>query len=219
MAKLNMTRGELIEAGLDLAARPDLISQARLWLNLFFEDVYLNQDFDWLIKTLDGQSLSNGMAMPEDYRAARSAILHTPNGSYRNIQITNDVEVYDNKRDPNATNSTPLMIFADHDQRKFFLIPGPGTGYSLDLKYFYLPVLPDYTDSTTDLENVKWQLSSHIIIDFIKAMAFEFNEDSRQGEAFQNVMDKIMKAKMNNKDSRAGSSKLKYGKSFRKRIY
>jgi hypothetical protein len=219
MAKLDLTRGELIEAGLDLAARPDLISQARLWLNLFFEDVYMNQDFDWLIKTLDGQSLSDGMNMPADYRAAKSAMLHNPNGSYRQIEITNDVEIYDNKRDPNATDESPLMIYANHDLRKFYLIPGPGTGYTLDLKYFYIPELPDYTDPTTDADVVKWGLPSHIIIDFIKAMAFEYNEDSRQGEAFQNVMAKISQSKANNKDSRAGSSKLKYGKSFKKRIF
>ncbi len=217
MAKLDLTRGEIIEAGLDLAGRPDLTAQARLWLNLFFEDVYMNQDFDWLIKTLDGQSLSDGMAIPTDYRAAKSAILTAPNGGYAPIVITNDVEDYDVRRDPNTTDSTPLKIFVDHDQRKFFLVPGPATGYTLDLKYYYIPTLPDYTDTTTDTGTVKWGLPTHIIIDFVKAMAMEYNEDSRQANAFQTVMGKITAAKVNSKDSRAGSSRLKFGKSFRRR--
>ncbi len=217
MAKLDLTRGELIEAGLSLAGRPDLTADARLWLNLFFEDMYMNQDFDWLVKRLDGQSLSDGMAIPDDYRAAKSAMLNSPDGSIRPIQIIQDVEEYDLHRDPNSTDSTPQKIYVDHDQRKFYLMPGPASGYSLDLKYFYMPDLPDSTDADTDDETVKWGLPSHIIIDFIKAMAFEYNEDSREGEAFQKVIARVALSKMNSKDSRAGSSRLKWGKSYRRR--
>lgn len=220
MAALTLTRTQIITEGLSQAGRSDLTSNARLWLNLLLEEVYSTQDFDWLVKTNDSFAFSQGVAFPSDYRSAKSAVIVTPSDSEAAVEIFSNAAEYDYKRlsISSDTEGQPEFIYANHDERKFYALPAPDQSYTLKLKYFYIPTLPDHTDSGTDSQTVKWGLPYKILIDYIKAMAFEYNDDSRQDAAFNAVMQRIAQGKMNNQDRRAGNSRMAFGKSFRKRF-
>lgn len=201
------TRGDLITGGLEQAGRPDLKPEARLWLNLFLDQVYKDQDFDWLIKAVE---ITNNSPFPDDYRAARVAKIGT-----RQVRLTTNEDEWAMRAATGVRGETNL-IFADHNDRKFYFYPENASVCSL--RYFYLPTLPDHTDPDTDLESVKWGLSHQILFDFIYYRALEYNDDSRAPEAFQKAMAQVVQSKMNNHDRRAGSSKMALGKSFRKRL-
>lgn len=220
MAALSLTRAQIIAQGLALAGRPDLTSDARLWLNLFLEKMYMTQDFDWLVKTGSGLSVTNGVAFPTDYRAGKSGIINYANGSTAPVTVLARADEYDMHKisiGP-TTEGQPEFVYANHDERKFYFLPAPDQVYTWDLKYFYIPTLPDHTDSGTDTQTVKWGLPATILIDHIKARAFEYNDDQRQEGANVQVMNDVTLAKMNNHDKRAGSTRMPMGKRFRGRF-
>lgn len=218
MAKLELTRGDIITEGLSLAGRPDLVSSARLWLNLYLEEFYMTQDVEWLVKTLNDQALSSGMSMPTDYRAAKSAIITDSNGAQRPIEIINNASEYDERRMNAPAKGSPLFIYANHDLMQFYPVPAPTQGETLDLKYYYIPDIPDHSVAANDDEVPKWELPMHILVDFIKGMAHDYNDDQRHDSVMQRISERVMRAKMNNRDSRAGSTRMMMGKRFRNRF-
>lgn len=219
MSALALTRSQIMVAGLDLAARPDLISQARLWLNLYLERQYFNQDFDWLVKFAPGLAVADGTPFPTDYRAAKAAVITGPSGSQSEIQILANKADYDYKL-VSYGNSVGCAKygFADHDLRQFFFLPKGSIGYTMDLRYYYIPALPDFTDPSTDSATVKWGLPIEILIDHVKGRAMEYSDDARQNDAAKSNEDSLVKAKFNNQDKRAGSSRFPMGKRFRNRF-
>jgi hypothetical protein len=214
MSALQLTRGDIIQEGLSLAGRPDLLSDARLWLNLFLEKLYYNQDFDWLIKSVSGLAATQGQAFPSDYRAARSAWIEG-----NEIKVLSNPMDYDVKRKSmGSSQGVPQFIYADHDIRQFFFLPQPSAGLSWDLRYYYMPTLPDHSDPTSDLLVPKWGLPMEILVDFVKSRAMEYDDDSRQESASSRVYQEIITSKMNNHDRRAGPSRLSMGRRFSKRF-
>lgn len=220
MSQLALTRLEIITAGLSIAGRPDLTSDARLWLNLFLEQQYMNQDWAWLVKTAAGLSVTNGVSFPTDYRAGKSGVLVGPNGSQSPIEVIDRPEVYDHARMSldTTTAGQPSLIYANHDLRKFYFLPPPDQTYTWELKYYYIPELPEATDTGADEDTVKWGLPAQILIDHIKMRAYEYNDDQRYGPTKQEIMGDIGAAKVNNHDRRAGPSRLPMGKRFNKRF-
>ena len=220
MAVLALTRAQVIAQGLSLAGRPDLTSDARLWLNLFLEKQYMSQDFKWLVKTATGLTVTDGTAFPTDYRAAKSGVLRTPEDSLAQIDVFDASDEYDAKRMAFGSISTgqPRSVYANHDLRKFYFLPQPDQTYSWELQYYYMPTIPTHADSSGDSETIKWGLPSSILVDHIKAMAFEYNDDQRQTSAKQEVANDISQGKMNDRDKRAGSTRINMGKSFRNRF-
>lgn len=221
MAALALTRAQIIEEGLSQAGRADLTANARLWLNLILEEIYLTQDFDWLVKTNSAFAVTQGASLPTDYRSAKSAVIVHSNGSEAPLEILSNAAEYDFKR-LNHSESTeegqPRYVYANHDTRVFYFLPAPDQTYTMNLKYFYLPTIPTHVGSSGDADTVKWGLPYRILIDAIKTMAFEYNDDTRAEAAAQSVVARIAAAKMNNHDRRAGKSKFAMGKSFRKRF-
>lgn len=215
--QLELSRGDIITEGLSLAGRPDLLENARLWFALFLEEFYYNQDFDWLVQNAE-LTLSDGMSMPTDYRAAKSAKVTTSSGSSYPIRSIRDVEEYDAKRTNDGATGIPTEMYTDPKARKFYFLPAPEGSLTLELKYLYIPEISDPTVSALDTDIPTWELPKGILIDFIKAMAMEHNDDSRQNDAHAKVRAKIAEAKLNARDHRAGSSKMKMGKSFSKRF-
>ena len=214
--KLSLTRGQIITEALETAGRPDLVSNARLWLSMFLEEFYMNQDVEWLVKSAT-LSVANALAFPTDYRASKSALIVRYSEEF-NAVITSDSAKYDQYRKQNTDASgVPNFVFADHDLRQFFFVPSPTTGLELELKYYYIPTIDDHTDPLSDDEIPKWEMPSSILIEYLKGMVHEYNDDERQGIADQKVMSKVTAAKVNNRDVRAGSSRMAMGKSFRKR--
>jgi hypothetical protein len=213
--KLNLTRGQIITEALETAGRPDLVSNARLWLNLFLEEFYMNQDVEWLQKSVE-LPVTGAVNFPDDYRGARSAIILRGSSEFI-VPISSDVVQYDLLRKYNSAEGVPSFIYADHDLRQFLFVPMPSEAMTLKLKYYYLPEIPDHTDVETDSEIPKWEMPGAILIEHIKGMAHEYNDDERQQVSEQKVMNKISLAKMNNRDARAGTTKFPMGKSFRKR--
>lgn len=214
MSALQLTRGDIIMEGLSLAGRPDLLSDARLWLNLFLEKIYFNQDFDWLIKSETGLAATQGVAFPSDYRAARSAWLNNIE-----LKVLSNPTDYDVKRKSlGSAQGNPQFVYADHDIRQFFFLPLPNPGLTWDLRYYYLPALPDHTDPTTDLLVPKWGLPMEILVDLVKSRAMEYDDDNRQGQARASVYEEIISSKLNNHDRRGGPSRIPMGKRFSKRF-
>lgn len=220
MAGLELTREQIIEAGLALAGRPDLTSEARLWLNLFLEQQYMIQDWSWLVKSDTGLEVSDGVEFPSDYRAGRSAILVDQNGAKFPVDIIDRPDHYDYETlsVETGTEGQPRLIYANHDSRTFSFLPAPSQTYTMELKYYYIPSLPDHTDDSADEDTVKWGLPAQILIDHIKMRAYEYNDDQRYAPTKQEIQSDIGAAKVNNHDRRAGPSRIPFGKRFGKRF-
>jgi hypothetical protein len=220
LSALALTRGQIIANGLDIAGRPDLTSQARLWLNLFLERLYFNEDFDWLVKSTTGIVVSDGTPVPSDYRASKAAtIVQASTGSMTEIQVMANRADYENRKVSYGSSSgCAKYAYVNHDLRQFFYLPSPIAGYTMNLDYYYIPALPDYTDPAQDSLIPKWGLPFEILMDHIKARAMEFNDDARQDNAATAVNNSITQGKFNNQDKRAGSSRFPMGKRFRNRF-
>ncbi len=221
MAGLELTREQIIEAGLALAGRPDLTSEARLWLNLFLEQQYMNQDWSWLVKTSDSLVVADGLEFPDDYRAGKSAVLtQTLSGSQFTVDVIDRPEQFDNAKlsYQSTDEGQPTLVYANHDLREFYFLPTPVAGYEMVLKYYYIPDLPDHTDDSADEDTVKWGLPAQILIDHIKMRAYEYNDDQRYSPTKQEVVSDIGAAKANNHDRRGGPSRIPFGKRFGKRF-
>ena len=216
---LELTRGQIITQGLSKAGRPDLVTDARLWLNLFLEEMYFNQDFNWLVKTLGSIPAIDGYSLPSDYRAAKS-ILIDDNGNLREINVVTNAAEWDSLRRSlrNVFSSVPENIYIDHDLRQMFFLPQPKTPVSMEFKYYYMPVIPTHTIAANDLETVKWGLPTSILTDYIKTQAMEYNDDQRQFNNMKLIDKKVTEGKMNNHDRRGGRSTLPLGKSFKRRF-
>lgn len=217
--RLELTRGQIIEQGLSLAGRPDLVSDARYWLSMFLEDMYMNQDFEWLAKRETGIVVADDTEIPEDYRAAISAILVHPNGTTSPLQVlTQTDEIEQKSLQMTATLGAPQFVYIDPIDRVFKFISQPDQAYTMNLRYYHIPEIGLVSDDTCDDDVPHWGLPASILIDHVKARAFEYNDDQRQEGADVKVDNKIMRSKMNNHDRRAGPSRIKLGKRFKKRF-
>lgn len=212
---LALSRGDVITQGLALAGRPDLLADARLWLNMFLENYYQSQDASWLVKSAN-VSVTEGVAFPSDYRASKSGLIITDTGKVP-IEIFDDPAKYDFFR-LSSTTGVPTIVWADNTTRTFKFLPLPDQVYTLALKYYYYPAYLDHDDAADDASTFTWGAPYDILIDYIKARAMEYNDDERQDKASENVLKKIAQSKMNDHDRRGGSSRMAMGKSFRKRF-
>ncbi len=216
---IGMTRAQIIEQGLELAGRPDLVSQARVWLSMFLEDIYLNQDLEWLEKYQVGISAAaNGIAVPLDYRAAKSGVLVTPNGQTAKLNfLTKSEEIDEKKIIQGASIGAPQFVYVDQDTRTFNFIPLPDQQYTMNLRYYFVPEIGDFDSDLCDEDVPRWGMPSSILVDHIKSRAMEYNDDQRAPNAEVQVKNKFTEAKMNNHDRRAGPSRMQLGKRFKKR--
>lgn len=219
MGLINLSRGDIITDALDIAGRPDLVSQARLWLNLYLEEIYYNQDMYWTLKSTS-LSVANGLSFPSDYRSAKSAQIVDSNNSRADIEIIDDSAHWQNLKKAFATTESgmPQYALADELNRQFQFLPSPRSGLTLDLSYYSVPSLPDHTDAATDLLVPVWKMPTQILIDKIKVKAMEYNDDDRFDKAEQKQEQTFAMAKMNNHDRRGGPSRLQMGKRFKKRF-
>lgn len=216
---IDLTRGQIIEDGLDRAGRLDLRAQGRLWLNLFLEKIYHNQDYHWLIKDAGDLPATQNQDVPLDYRAAANATFGAP-GNVLPLTILWDVVEFDAHR--NLLDSTPVsrpqFVYIDHITRKIVFLPVADSTQVWNLKYYHLPDLPDFNDPNTDNDIPLWRAPFSILTDAIFQKALEFNDDTRQQASANDLKVEIAENKKNNHDRRAGKSRLKMGKSFRNRF-
>lgn len=216
---LGLTRAQIIAQGLALAGRPDLTSDARLWLSMFLEDMYLNQDFEWLLRLETAIAVADGTSVPADYRASKSAIIYAPNGSPSPITaLTKNDEIDSKKLELAGSTGQPLYFYVDQYHRKLYFLPQPDQAYTMDLRYYFVPEIGDFDSDFCDDDVPTWQLPFSILVDHVKARAMEYNDDQRQEGAATGVRNKIMESKTNNHDRRAGPSRMQLGKRFKKRF-
>lgn len=217
---LELTRLQIIEQGLDLAGRPDLLSQARYWLSMFLEDVYMNQDLEWLTKYQTGIDASqSGVEVPVDYRAAKAGTLVHPNGTTSKINfLTKDEEIEEKKMQAGDAQGTPQYCYVDQRLKTFNFITTPNQAFTMNLRYYHIPEIGEVDSSLCDDDVPTWGMPSSILVDHVKTRAMEYNDDQRQVGAETGVKNKFMDAKMNNHDRRAGPSRIKMGKRFKKRF-
>lgn len=222
---LKLTRGQIITEGLGRAGRPDLSSEARLWLNLFLEKQYLNQDHEWLLKYIFGRSLVEGDTLPSDYVRMKT-LDATPNripirlveaDQFESIRANTNVQV------AATPTGTPRYAYIDQTLALIHFFPLPPTTPTATLTYnyyyYYFPALPDPTNSGTDSQVPIWGLTNDILIEEIYVRALNWNDDLRFKEEKDNVQKLLNDSKMNSRDLRAGSPKFKLGKSFVRRRF
>lgn len=213
-----ISRGDIISEGLSKAGRPDLVNDARLWLNLFLEEQYNNQDWSWLVKTEPSLAVVQGGTLPSDYRSAKVARI-TSDQNDQPLKVIEDADEWDYVQNLAGNGSgVPTYMYVERSTGLYYFAPAPAGILTLKLSYYFLPTLPNHTDPTSDSEIPVWGLPFRILTDHIKAEAMEYNDDVRQDKAMSGVDKKLADAKMNNHDKRAGRHRLKLGKSFKKRF-
>lgn len=208
-----LTRGQIISTALTRAGREDLTSDARRWLNTFLETMYTDQDFNWLLKRLYNQAITQDMSFPADYRALKVARIKGSNLDLEEVSVD---ELFSFSTD--VSGGAPTKIYADRGLRQFHFWPAPGAGYYMDLAYYYMPTLPDATDPATDSQTPVWGLSVEVLVQAIYVKALEYNDDVRQDKEMDKLRGMIAESKMNSFDMRAGKNRIPLGKSFRKRF-
>jgi hypothetical protein len=193
--------------------------QARLWLNLFLDKIYQNQDYHWLVKEVTGLSASQGVALPNDYRAAVS-ISFGDLGNERPIEILWDAAEFNARKNLLQAGMADIPQYAYIDQVSKtvrFLPPAVG-GKTWSLQYYHIPDIPDHKEAAGDDHIPFWDAPVSILTDAIFQKALEYNDDQRQGPAKAELQGEIIENKKNNHDRRAGKSRMKMGKSFRNRF-
>jgi hypothetical protein len=203
-----------MQEGLRRAGRSDLLSEARFWLNLFLESMYRNQDYHWMRKAAV-LSTTEGLAWPSDYLRAYSATLIQNGDETPFKQFSSDE--YDMYRVASSS-GTPVGFFADPDTETFKFYPTPVQSLQWRLRYYYLPTLPDPSSPIGDSDEPVWQTDPSILIQAVYVRALEYDDDNRFEREDQRLTKMIAEAKMNNFDTRAGSTRMKLGKSFRRRL-
>jgi len=214
---LSLTRGQIITDGLDLAGRPDLTSQARLWLNTYLDQQYQSQDMYWTQKS-STLSATNGVSLPSDYRANIAAHI-VDGGSRTSVEMIDNYDRWLEIKDgyDSSQENIPQYVFVDGLNETLQFLPSPKSGISLELTYYSSPALPDHTDASTDALSPVWRMPVEVLINHIKVKAMEYNDDDRFLQAKQLQEKDFANAKMNNFDRRGGPQRLKMGKRFKKR--
>lgn len=221
---LQLTRGQIITEGLGRAGRPDLLSEARLWLNLFLESQYLNQDYEWLLKYVQSRPLIEGDTIPADYVRMKT-LDATPNRIPIKLVEADEFEARRANSNiavaPTPT-GTPRYAYIDEATNLIHFFPLPPTTptalITYNYYYYYFPALPDPSDAATDSQVPMWGLSNDILIESIYVRTLNWNDDLRFKEEKDNVTKILNDSKMNSRDLRAGSPRFKLGKNFRRRF-
>lgn len=217
---LALTRLQIMNEGLGKAGRPDLLSEARLWLNLFLEAQYLNQDYEWLVKRIDSRAMVEGDTLPSDYVRMKNLTVtpqRLPMQLVEEDQYENLLRGYVNVSASNY--GTPRYAYIDQNLALIHFVPVPFPAGPSQLVYnygyYYFPSLPEVADNAHDSDVPKWGLSNDILVQEIYTKALNWNDDERYGPEKEDVKKMLNDSKMNSRDLRAGSPRFKLGKCHR----
>lgn len=210
-----MNRLQIIQEALNRANRPDLVSEARLWLNMFLDGQYQNQDWPFAMKVAT-LSVVDGASAPDDYLRARSVNLLY--GSQRLPVLMLTPEQYDFERQAQVGSGVPRKLYLDQYARTFHWLPVPQDTYSFELRYYFMPELPDPYSPIGDSETPLWRVDDDLLIQAVYIRALQYDDDSRFDKEEQKLMTMLREAKLNSPDFRAQTNKIKLGKSFRRRL-
>jgi hypothetical protein len=211
-----LTRAQIIAEALGQVGRSDLTSQGRLWLNNFLDYVYKNWDWVWLLKWNGETSLTDPLSFFSDYRKLKSANLML-NGQPQNQLFSVDAEEWMALRRQGISSGAPTHVFPDKEAGVFRFWPTPSGSFDWDPLYYKIPTLPTHLDGTGDSLTPTWGETEQLLIDGVKLGALYYNDDGRWESGVKDMMSGIVQAKLNSYDSRAGSNRIKMGKSFRRR--
>jgi len=207
---------QIIQEALNRANRGDLLSEARLWLNLFLKSQYRNQDWPFALKEVT-LPIVQGAAIPSDYARARDAkILDGATNQVPILFLT--PEQYDAALRSGYSSSIPLKCYVDQYARTFHWVPPPNQTYSFILRYYFMPVLPDSYSPVGDLDVPLWTADVEVLIQAVYVRALQYDEDNRYDKEDAKLVKMIVDAKMNLPDFRAGTNRIKLGKNFRRRL-
>lgn len=207
-----MTRGDIITEGLSQAGRSDLLSNARIWLNDYLEEIYMSQDLYWLIKHGSGM-LTQNQPLPSDYRSLVAAAVGP---SRIDLQVVGAEEWQ--SLPVASAGGAPNKVYPDEVDGIFKFWPNPVNPVPWTYSYYYIPILPDPTDAASDLLTPVWKLPNSILKKAVFVKALEYNDDSRAQQEAQALDNAFARAKLNNHDLRAGKNRFALGKSFTKRF-
>lgn len=215
---MSLTRIQIIDEALAQAGRPDLVSQGRLWLNLFLEKIYKTQDWAWNIEDSGIVSLTDGGSIPADYWKLKTATLYSTSNVPQNEIIQVRIEEWaELQRGADSATGTPIKVWVDEKNGTFNFWPVPASSYNWQYFYYSLPTIGTADDDTDDGDVPFWKLHDEILIRAVMLKALYYNDDKRYNEGVQELMQEIVQGKMNSADFRAGHNRLRFGKSFRRR--
>jgi len=209
-----LSRGEIVQAGVELAGRSDLLRKGALWLNLFLEDQYEDYDWPWLLKT-QTLSVSDGVSLPDDYRRAKSATIIDNESPFSLRTVEKDE--FENERNNNQLYSRPTLIYIDKLNNAAYFYPTPVSSYTMRLDYYHSPELLD-SGVNDDASEPVWGESDNILVQAVYVRALQYLDDSRHQQEDMRLEAMLGKSKMNTQDTRAGRSRVPLGKSFRRRF-
>jgi hypothetical protein len=202
---------------LSQTGRSDLISNARLWLNLFLDKVYQCQDWNWL-KTDSGiVSLVQGGSTPSGYLKLASANLIYQGYVQREIVAFNGDGEYQAYRRMGTVSGQPQKVYIDTQAGTFNFWPPPDYNYSWQHYSFIAPQLPDPTDASQDTNIPLWPLQADALIKAVQLKCLYYQDETRYAAEEKALIDEIVAGKINRMDTQGGNNTLKLGKKFRRR--
>ena len=209
-----LTRGQIVQTGIERAGRGDLLADGRRWLNLFLQSQYKNEDWNWLIKsgsltTVDGQSI------PSDYDRMKYLKLIS-NGSRIELEQL-DVNEFEYQKVANNYTGQPKYYYIDELNRSIYFWPMPDQSYSLELQYYHMP---DFLEETAgdDSDEVVWGEGENILVQAVYVDTLQFLDDARFLNELKVLENMIGNSKLNAHDRRGGKHRIPLGRSFRKRF-
>ena len=210
-----MTRLQIIQEALNRANRPDLVSEARLWLNIFLEGQYRNQDWPFAMKTVT-LPVVEGALIPDDYLRSRTANLIFGNNRLPILFLT--PEQYDYDRMTNVSTGKPRKCYIDQNTRTMHWIQLPDQAYSFEMRYYYMPDMPDPHSPIGDTEVPLWRIDFEVLIQAVYVRALQYDDDARYSAENQYLSELLRTAKLNSPDFRNQTNRIKLGKSYRRRL-
>ena len=202
---------------LSQTGRSDLLSNARLWLNLFLDKIYNVQDWNFL-KTNSGiVSLVQGGSSPAGYKKLSSANLLYQGYVQREITSFNGDGEYQAYLRMGTVVGQPQKVYIDKQANTFNFWPPPDYSYQWQYFAFITPTLPDPTDSSGDSVIPLWPMASNDLIEAVQLKCLYYQDETRYKDEEAKLIKSITDSKTNQFDSQGGNNTMKLGKKFRRR--
>ena len=206
-------RGQIVQTGLNLAGRSDLMVDGRRWLNLFLTTQYCF-DWPWLRHPTTIQTIQ-GYQLPEDFLRSYYGKV-TDGTTFLEVDECNENEFMYKKTDT-VTLGRPTKMLITQEDYKVYWYPEPDKQYDVDFVYYKNP---DFVDESpgADGDEPFWKENESILVQAVYVSCLQYLDDDRYMKEYEKLEAMIKDEQQKSKVNRAGHNRAPLGRSFKKRF-